>query len=497
LDAYADPRIQTVSFSSAASRAGAEAYIDEKLKYHESIAFYCKRSRNALHFTCRFPIEILGTIFEEVATHDDALVLESLGSDERRLSWIQAVSHVCSHWRNVALRTPNLWANIPIESTEWAAEMLRRSTSTPLTLSYSYRRCRRERDEQILTMLNEVLSKESSRIQSLSVSLAAKMGSRLSDLVPFLHSAPLLEYLELHLKEDPREPQKILVLSSPLIRHLSLKRCSLAWDAQAVASTFSNLQVLEICDLLTSTKLSITQLLAILSQAPLIEYLSVVDGLADLEHPDQGLALRQTLTPVNLSLLKEILLNCDPCSSALLFDFLTFPGNVDSIRYSPMVSSRESPLEPVTCSMKSLGQRFGNAIDGMILQLMLSDGVHCWMSTPKKTTLSGAATLQIEPPPIWKFVRPIRDAFCQSLPLDQLSTLILKANANLTPTMWLFFGDLPNLEHVRVYWHRKLLTRSAFWRNPQGRYRYGCPSIFYLLAESHSHRMDPAPIPRF
>ncbi|KAG6824188.1 hypothetical protein H0H92_007742 [Tricholoma furcatifolium] len=447
LDAYADPRIQDVSFSSAASRAAAEAYIAEKFKYHGSIACYYKKSWNALQFTCRFPPEILSLIFKEVVTLH-VLDLESSESGRRRLSWIQAVCHVCSHWRKVALRTPNLWANIPMESKEWAAEMVRRSRSTPLTLSYS---CIRH-PPKIWTTLKEVLSKESSRIQSLSVSLAAKMGSRLSDLDPFLHSAPLLEHLELQVAEDYREVQRSLILSSsPLLKHLSLKRCGLAWDA--AASTFSNLQFLEISTPPRSTNLSIPQLLAVLSQAPLLEYLSVINGIADLAHPDQGLALRQTLTPVTLGLLKEISLDCNPCSSALLFDFLTFPGNIDLIRYSPMMFIGDQ-LEPFVTCLNRLGQRLGNAVDGMISQLMLGySEVQCWMSlNSSKSTFSGVeATLQISPTDAYGHCSPsLRDAFWQSLPLDQLSTLIVAENTSLTTAMWSFFGDLPNLEDIRV-----------------------------------------------
>ncbi|KAG6808393.1 hypothetical protein H0H92_004283 [Tricholoma furcatifolium] len=325
--------------------------------------------------------------------------------------------------------------------------MLLRSKSTPLTLTY---RSHMHRDEEIYLMLKELLRKQLSRIQSLSLSVGAS-GQRWSTLLPFLHHAPLLEYLELDLAH---RDQTTLILSSPLIKHLSLRRCGLACDTPA--SVLCNLRFLDISHPPKSAKLSITQLWVILSQTSLLKTLDIIEGLVDLEHPDQGLALRQTLTPIQLDVLEKMSLSCDPFSSALIFDFLTFPRNIRFIQ-SSQPTIQASQLEPSLTCMKYLGQKLGNAVDGMIFGLMLGTEVSCWISSNPKTAVSmrSAATLRINSHIIQAQIRTphqiqmsLNEAFCQSLPLHRLSSLAI--TDEVTFATWSLFSDLPYVEHVRV-----------------------------------------------
>ena len=83
--------------------------------------------RNALMPISLLPPEILARVFH-------LLVLkETPFSGTRKLGWIK-VTHVCRHWRQVALDDSSLWARIRATqaNTKWISEMLARAKNAPL-----------------------------------------------------------------------------------------------------------------------------------------------------------------------------------------------------------------------------------------------------------------------------------------------------------------------------------------------------------------------------
>ncbi|KAI0056501.1 hypothetical protein BV25DRAFT_1571323 [Artomyces pyxidatus] len=93
-----------------------------------------KRRRNIANAPIyALPAEVLGHIISFAAA------AEPPTRECRRfykLGWIP-LTHVCQRWRQVALSSPNLWANIHLAEMHpfWIFEMLRRSMQTPLDLS--------------------------------------------------------------------------------------------------------------------------------------------------------------------------------------------------------------------------------------------------------------------------------------------------------------------------------------------------------------------------
>lgn len=49
------------------------------------------------------------------------------------------LSHVCQHWRTVALATPHIWTHVPLAHLSIAPHFLRRSQSAPLDLKIQAR----------------------------------------------------------------------------------------------------------------------------------------------------------------------------------------------------------------------------------------------------------------------------------------------------------------------------------------------------------------------
>ncbi|KAI0284067.1 hypothetical protein BC826DRAFT_894091, partial [Russula brevipes] len=85
--------------------------------------------RNTLAPISILPPEVLARIFHLVAV----LPWHKLES----LKWI-SVTHVCRHWRQVALDDSSLWARIsgwmPVARITWVSEMLARARNAPLSI---------------------------------------------------------------------------------------------------------------------------------------------------------------------------------------------------------------------------------------------------------------------------------------------------------------------------------------------------------------------------
>jgi hypothetical protein len=88
--------------------------------------------RNALVPISLLPPEILARIFHLLVLEEPPL------SGGRSLGWIR-VTHVCRHWRQVALDDSSLWAKfwgIPT-NTKWIPEMLARAKNAPLDIEFN------------------------------------------------------------------------------------------------------------------------------------------------------------------------------------------------------------------------------------------------------------------------------------------------------------------------------------------------------------------------
>ncbi|KAI0044106.1 hypothetical protein FA95DRAFT_1608835 [Auriscalpium vulgare] len=101
----------------------------EYLKLQTAL-FRNRTQRNALVFVGRLPPEILTRIFFIRAK------MEPIHAEEpqRTLGWI-TVTHVCGHWRRVALACSSLWTDIRFDlGPEWTQEMFARAKQVPVAI---------------------------------------------------------------------------------------------------------------------------------------------------------------------------------------------------------------------------------------------------------------------------------------------------------------------------------------------------------------------------
>ncbi|KAH0588484.1 hypothetical protein H2248_004322 [Termitomyces sp. 'cryptogamus'] len=441
-------------FATNVGRDAADTYIREKIKDYEGILSYYKGRLNALTITCRIPPEMLAEVFGELQYSP------STNADSGPFDWIKTVSHVCSHWRRVALTTPELWTNIQINHPLWAMEMSERSGTVPLTIHFDERflhvfhsteRCRRSS-----AVLRDILHSHHSRIKNLTFTLYSEYDERRGhDLGIFLElldrPMPTIERLGVTISTEVSQknmlPPEFFSMSSRL-QHLRLVECAMSWNPDFVG--IRNLRSLEISRLSRTMSPTMAQLLDVLSQTTLLEALNTdIQALCN----SSDTALAKNKAPLNLQHLTSIATGSDLFTCAFLVDHIVFSSNAKNIIL------RLEPLQELPAFLlRSLAQRIDDGFAGPILKLALANRkVQCWKLADKDITFPKLPTINIG-----DFTEETGGPFFQSLRLDQLQ--LLEVDFILSVDEWSLFGDLPHLTSLQVFSNESSLLRVLLRR---------------------------------
>ncbi|KAJ8509269.1 hypothetical protein ONZ45_g8544 [Pleurotus djamor] len=106
---------------SVSTNTNAQDLIDKEIADLESAIRALKTRRNTHAAIAQLPDEILSLVFVAVR------------SDPYHIWWM--INEVCTQWRAVALRTPHLWTDIPLNRVDRARVLLKRAKSAPLKVS--------------------------------------------------------------------------------------------------------------------------------------------------------------------------------------------------------------------------------------------------------------------------------------------------------------------------------------------------------------------------
>ncbi|KAG6902115.1 hypothetical protein C0995_004061 [Termitomyces sp. Mi166 len=461
-ESFIDPKMEGI-FTTAASRVVAHEYSQEKIKDLEMMIRYYKERSNALTVTCRIPTEVLGAIFQEVIDRDE---LNMLGPESPRkkpnLRWIRSIciSHICTHWRRAALSNPTLWSDIPIANTFWAKEMIKRSKMSPLTIKYSGTLCSVRQSQpnasDCYNVLKDILSSHVSHIGILILDITLSFigdpsynyikekqenDERMMELFrPLRQPAPMMTYLQVCLYPEAKAeiPNTITMGLSPL-QHLKLMDCNMSWEMAAL----EHLKSLSLSHLSMGTHPS---LLTLLSQTPLLESLEVeVEMHEPLQPPP-------SMTPIHLKQLEHIEISMSLRNCAVLLDHLNFARRPRAIKLRLIDSKlgfRKLDNSLAISLMRGLAEKFESGVEGSVLKLKVGDEIQCWKSTPdsRMPELANKPTIEVSFSDAYS--NNIKDAFWQSLCLDQLSSLDVEGR--LESDSWLSFCDLSYLRSLRVY----------------------------------------------
>ncbi|KAG6828171.1 hypothetical protein H0H92_008939, partial [Tricholoma furcatifolium] len=309
---------------------------------------YDKARRNALNITCRIPTEILASIFR--------LVVDLIDSDH-----YPQISHVCSHWRVVALSTLTLWFTIYVDFPTWAVNKLERSKTAPLSVI-----CCGKIYKETYNILHEILTSHLHRVKDLAVGCLGwdtyprEIPSRgktisLNDFQKLLqllgqHNGPLkIERIEMSssaaLTHDALTRNALIltrdasgaltltrddglhdsnaaylmlpdnIVTSPYLKYLSFHDLRFNWE---LVHTFNSLKTFKIFRIPPQSQPSMAQFLRFLSQMPVLKSLYFMDINQHQDSP--------------YDCLKRLAVSCSLPSIHYFLDHVTFPkANFTSI----------------------------------------------------------------------------------------------------------------------------------------------------------------------
>jgi hypothetical protein len=391
---------------------------------------------NTLAPISRLPPETLSMIFAKCAAQN-----KQAFTCGRSIPWI-AITHICRHWRSVALECPRIWANLVFASHKMTSEMLRRSKSGPIVIKATLPGTALEKSALLLAMeqihRTRILHLKFCHIPTSSIT------SNLRRLAPRLESLRLLLDVEVpRLNADFFLPVPELPFNgeTPQLRHVQLVGCGISWDIPI----FNKLHHLEIKS--PSIRPTMKQILVVLGKMPLLRKLILKDACPLF--PDNA-AFHNNHHTVQLLQLSVLDLTDDPCHCSNLLNHLSYPAT-SSVRLKFAWSTVD--FERTLSAMISTGgwDKDGKLIGSLFVEQDVCDiRFRCWITDSCSPSYLATTTSQLE---LVVCAPHLKDAsllaVCKALPLSHLK--ILHVALDLTAGHWLdAFGNCPRLHTIRV-----------------------------------------------
>ncbi|KAG6830074.1 hypothetical protein H0H92_002364 [Tricholoma furcatifolium] len=464
MESFVDPKVEGPIGSTLDRRAEAYEYIQKQIhQSDQTISRYYKRRFNALSITCQIPAEILATIFSEV-------VDSTSENDGPYAEWISEVSHVCSHWREVALSTPRLWSTLHLDCPTQSLEMLRRSKDTPLSVVLYG-----QMFQDAYNVLHQVLASHLHRIKNLT--LGSEMYIHIAkyqyrqirpnefrELLRLLgqNNGPL-KLEQLILTTDPVEDfyhtgppflaiiQDDVITASPSLKHLELQGFGMNCGP---LHTFHHLQSFRLLLIPEEFRPSLAQLLRFLSQMPVLEFLDV----SELSTAEEVFPSHEGMT-VHMRRLRDINIRCQ--SAQILnsfFDLVKFPKDAVSLDAYVSIDMEDADIEELLNESgfisfpRNISRKMDDATDGLVSKLSISIfRIECWKSKERPKDSS----FPEEPPVImirWT-VEGLSVYFLEGLRLDELVSLALDASSTDESSMdcLTLLGNLPRITYFKIF----------------------------------------------
>ncbi|KAG6830967.1 hypothetical protein H0H92_013679 [Tricholoma furcatifolium] len=477
MNPFVDLKVEgPIALSTAASRAEALKYIEEQIRVYTSIMNYYKSRHNSFTITCRIPSEILAIIFGQVV--DDAHQEcwgPGLGKQSQRrpsFSWIGRISHVCSHWREVALSTPDLWSTIQISyQAKWALEtLLNRSRDVELSLIM-----------WDSVHLEEVLGSHLPRIKNLNADQISLEGIHvLSRLLGERRDASThlkMERLEMSSYAwavQPQLPDSIFTALAPSapLKHLALAGFGINW---ACVHLLNNLETFHISSIPETRRPLPVQVVRFLSQMPTLRHFSVdqMDPRWELS-PSHDPDLDAQSSRIELKSLEHVKVACEnPFILASFFNSLTLTNEIVEFVSKIDLSETSIQIADISVHLRALAQSMDNAHEGIISKAILKNrSIRFWKSendlhfgpvseyTSPQTTARvkglAQAMIDLKGRSSRNTVSTFISNVLQGLRLDYLVSLEVNPGVNgfqvdMPMDVWTMIGDLPRIAHLTIH----------------------------------------------
>ncbi|KAF9480816.1 hypothetical protein BDN70DRAFT_856259 [Pholiota conissans] len=263
-----------------------------------------KMLRNTFVPVSRLPPEILCSIF--VILKEDKIPFSILPD----LTWIKPTTHVCRHWREVAIASPNLWADPPVTNPSWTKLMLQRSKDTPLII---------ESDTFPSFRALGMIFEHSQRIKALKLRMKTmQMWNKVQKILP--ESLPQLESLQLSLSSGLGDvfSSKDVLSDAPNLRQMKLSDFDFNWNTHS--RLLCGLTHLELRHIYPNSRLTWNLLVDVLQGLPDLEVLSFESSL-----PLKRNNMSNFWPQIHFASLRELSVDADSKAVETLFSFITFP----------------------------------------------------------------------------------------------------------------------------------------------------------------------------
>ncbi|TCD71959.1 Delta(24)-sterol C-methyltransferase [Steccherinum ochraceum] len=391
--------------------------LENQIRIHTQAIATLKCQMNQLNDVpmTRLPPEILGHVFacyaETMQDYD-----QSRSGQTRYYSWI-LVTHVCHHWRQVALNTPSLWGDIFISrippSPTLLQEVIHRSKHTPL------------RVHAVIVSQNTVdafrlVVPEFDRVEKLRLSIVQHYFQTLSDQLPLI--MPHLRTLDIRCL--PTHSSSLQAISAgipiffnqctlPSLRVMKLASCYLDWKTMALAPSLTRLEVEHPIGV---SKASFEDILCALEKSPALEHLSLCHAL-----PFFTGCVSHGYATMRMPRMKTLKLWSEAPSSARFLGLLDIPAFTRISLSFPSLS--DADMQIVVQSLKSR-QLFDDTRPGHCVERLFvgGDTICLWKGSPGHGT-DPEPHLRLRTSSYEPDLTALVAALCSHIPLHTVRTL--------------------------------------------------------------------------
>ncbi|KAI0317756.1 hypothetical protein OF83DRAFT_1119623 [Amylostereum chailletii] len=235
--------------------------------------------RNLLSPAARLPADVLNIIF----LHFPAL---PLAPDNEPTTWL-FITHVCRHWRHVALDCALFWTRILFQPPQWTYLSLERAKSAPLQLEISWNEPPpKPFDDTIRAALLHAHHTRALKLELPATALLKHMRPLVVQPADMLQQL-ILDCAPTGSKRPPRVPDDIFMRNAPLLRRLSLLRCSFSWQSHLFRPALTHLFIVAIPK---DSLPSMSEFLALLGTLPNLTDVFLSSAIPELPPTSTSLA---------------------------------------------------------------------------------------------------------------------------------------------------------------------------------------------------------------
>ncbi|KZT26651.1 hypothetical protein NEOLEDRAFT_198264 [Neolentinus lepideus HHB14362 ss-1] len=317
--------------------------LDELIKQRINELSQLRTQRNNHAPIFKLPPEVLTYIFH-ICSYLEPFSIPSPYS-MASTPWFK-VTHVCKHWREVALNCASLWHYIEFVSPKWTAEMLKRSKNAAIVVKADLT----YRTPNFASIVQQALE-HVHRIKELDLvapqQTLCRLAGTLTRPAPHLESLRLSsQRLSAYLDTIYRVPDSLFKSTAPRLRRLELVNCEIDWNS----SFLTNLTHLHLDKASANDpgRPMMSQFLKVLSNTPHLQSLRLKHS-TPLD-PENAAG---DIDRVDLMSLSKVVINDRPENTAGLLNRLNMPHDVKLKLDCKATPGTEDGFEQVLAVVKS------------------------------------------------------------------------------------------------------------------------------------------------